>query len=245
MCHGRVIRRATPAGSMISSAQQNALVFVNTRIQAELIFQELWQINDDNLPIALHHGRSTRAATQGRGRDDAWHCAPSSARRRSIWESTGAPSIASTVGAPKGAARLVQRIGRANHRLDEASRALLVPGNRFEVLECTGGTSRRSPPNAQDTPPLRTGALDVLAQLRPRCAHAVSRFVPKTSMPRCGASRALPGAHAQGLRRCRSILLRRVVTALKSYERFAKIRQSQDGLVARLRIRVAGSSAIV
>ena len=40
------------------------------------------------------------------------------------------------IGAPKGAARLVQRIGRANHRLDEPSAALLVPANRFEVLEC-------------------------------------------------------------------------------------------------------------
>ena len=33
-------------------------------------------------------------------------------------------------------ARLVQRIGRANHRLDEPSRALLVPASRFEMLEC-------------------------------------------------------------------------------------------------------------
>ncbi|MGF1945462.1 helicase-related protein, partial [Enterococcus casseliflavus] len=35
---------------------RTALVFVNTRMQAELIFQELWKLNDDNLPIALHHG---------------------------------------------------------------------------------------------------------------------------------------------------------------------------------------------
>ena len=32
------------------------LVFVNTRSQAELTFQALWALNDDNLPIALHHG---------------------------------------------------------------------------------------------------------------------------------------------------------------------------------------------
>ena len=32
------------------------LVFVNTRSQAELTFQALWRMNDDNLPIALHHG---------------------------------------------------------------------------------------------------------------------------------------------------------------------------------------------
>ncbi len=40
------------------------------------------------------------------------------------------------VGAPKGASRLAQRIGRANHRLDDPSKAMLVPANRFEVMEC-------------------------------------------------------------------------------------------------------------
>ena len=33
-----------------------ALVFVNTRFQAEFAFQELWKLNEDGLPIALHHG---------------------------------------------------------------------------------------------------------------------------------------------------------------------------------------------
>ena len=38
------------------------------------------------------------------------------------------------MGAPKGSSRLIQRIGRSNHRMDEPSRALLAPSNRFEVL---------------------------------------------------------------------------------------------------------------
>jgi ATP-dependent Lhr-like helicase len=67
------------------------------------------------------------------------------------------------VGAPKGSSRLLQRIGRANHRLDEPSRGILVPANRFEVLECRAAIDAVAE-NAQDTPPLRTGALDVLAQ---------------------------------------------------------------------------------
>ena len=41
--------------------------------------------------------------------------------------------------------------------------ALLVPANRFEVLECHAALDAVAD-NAQDTPPLRTGALDVLAQ---------------------------------------------------------------------------------
>jgi ATP-dependent Lhr-like helicase len=67
------------------------------------------------------------------------------------------------VGAPKGCSRLLQRIGRSNHRLDEPSEAVLVPANRFEVLECRAAIDAVAE-NAQDTPPLRTGALDVLAQ---------------------------------------------------------------------------------
>src|SRR6202012_5157027 len=67
------------------------------------------------------------------------------------------------VGAPKGASRLMQRIGRANHRIDEASPAGLGPGNRFKVLEggvaTDGGVEK-----AEDTPPRRTGARDFLAQ---------------------------------------------------------------------------------
>ena len=40
------------------------LVFVNTRAQAEIVFQELWRVNDDNLPIALHHGSLAREQRQ-------------------------------------------------------------------------------------------------------------------------------------------------------------------------------------
>ena len=32
------------------------IVFVNTRAQAELMFQALWKLNEPTLPIALHHG---------------------------------------------------------------------------------------------------------------------------------------------------------------------------------------------
>src|SRR6202042_2679771 len=35
---------------------RTTLVFVNTRSQAEMLFQELWRLNDDGLAIALHHG---------------------------------------------------------------------------------------------------------------------------------------------------------------------------------------------
>ena len=68
------------------------------------------------------------------------------------------------IGAPKGASRLIQRIGRANHRLDEPSRAMLVPANRFEVLECRAALEAVRATGARRRSAARRAALDVLAQ---------------------------------------------------------------------------------
>ena len=78
------------------------------------------------------------------------------------------------VGAPKGVSRLLQRVGRANHRMDEASRAILVPANRFEVLECEAAMLGVAARELDGDPP-RPGGLDVLAQhlLGLACAGAV------------------------------------------------------------------------
>ena len=113
------------------------IVFVNTRAQAELMFQALWKLNAETLPIALHHGSlDSRAAPQGRSRDGgrkaAAVVATSSLDLGIDW---GGVDQVIQVGAPKGVSRLLQRVGRANHRMDEASRAILVPANRFEVLD--------------------------------------------------------------------------------------------------------------
>jgi ATP-dependent Lhr-like helicase len=151
-----------------------ALVFVNTRAQAEIVFQELWHLNEDALPIALHHGsldvqrRRKVEAAMARGELKAV-IATSSLDLGIDW---GAVDLVVQVGAPKGVARLLQRIGRANHRLDTPSRALLVPANRFEVLECRAAMDAISA-STLDGEPLRPGGLDVLAQhvLATACAE--------------------------------------------------------------------------
>ena len=146
---------------------KTTLVFVNTRSQAESIFQELWRINDDALAIALHHGsldvaqRRKVEAAMAAGRLQAV-VATSSLDLGVDW---GDVDLVINVGAPKGASRLLQRIGRANHRMDEPSKGVLVPANRFEVLECRAALDAVAA-NAQDTPAARIGALDVLAQHR-------------------------------------------------------------------------------
>ncbi len=206
-----------------------SLAFVNTRRQAEFLFQELWRINDDNLPIALHHGslavdqRRRVEAAMAEGRLKAV-VATSSLDLGIDW---GNVDLVINVGAPKGSSRLMQRIGRANHRLDEPSRAVLVPANRFEVLECHAALEAVRA-GAQDTPPERTGALDVLAQhiLGMACAAPFDADALFAEVVTAAPYRALSRADFDAA-------LDFVATggyALRAYERFAKIRRTRDGL---------------
>ena len=220
---------AIPAVYEEIKAHKTTLIFVNTRSQAERVFQELWTVNDDSLPIALHHG--SLDAGQRRKVEAAM---AENKLRAVVATSTldlgidwGDVDLVIHVGAPKGASRLAQRIGRANHRMDEPSRAILVPANRFEVLECQAALDANYI-NAQDTPPSGDGALDVLAQhvLGMACAEPFSgdalyeevrSALPYADLPRETFDRVLDFAATGGY-------------ALKSYDRYAKIRQRADGL---------------
>ena len=162
---GHMALNAMPEVMQAIRAAGCTIVFVNTRAQAELVFQALWRLNDDNLPIALHHG--SLAAEQRRKVEAAMArgvlkavVATSSLDLGIDW---GAVDLVVQVGAPKGASRLIQRIGRSNHRLDRPSQALLVPGNRFELLECQAAIEAIEEGELDRERP-REGALDVLAQ---------------------------------------------------------------------------------
>ena len=226
---GHTARHALSEIYALIKSNKTTLVFVNTRSQAEMLFQELWRVNDDNLAIALHHGsldvaqRRKVEDAMAQGRLRAVVCTSS----LDLGIDWGDVDLVINVGAPKGASRLLQRIGRANHRLDEPSRAVLVPANRFEVLECHAAIEAIAD-RAQDTPPARTGALDVLAQhvLGAACGEpfrADDLYAEVTSAaPYAGLARADFDA-----------VVDFVATggyALKAYERFAKIRQGKDGL---------------
>ncbi len=205
-----------------------SLVFVNTRMQAELLFQLLWGINDDSLRIALHHGsldvgqRRKVEAAMAAGGLDAIVCTAT----LDLGIDWGAVDLVINVGAPKGASRLLQRVGRANHRLDEPSKAVLVPSNRFEVLECRAAVDAAAA-GEQDAEVMRKGSLDVLAQhvLGMACTapfQADDLYAEITS--------AAPYAEID--RATFDAVLGFVATggyALKSYERFAKIRRDAQG----------------
>ncbi|MGA7806102.1 ligase-associated DNA damage response DEXH box helicase [Bradyrhizobium sp.] len=225
---GHTARHALGEIYELIKVNKTTLVFVNTRSQAEMLFQDLWRINDDGLAIALHHGSLDVA--QRRKVEDAMAAGKlrgvvctSSLDLGVDW---GDVDLVINIGAPKGASRLMQRIGRANHRIDEASRAVLVPANRFEVLECRVAIDAIAE-NAQDTPPLRTGALDVLAQhvlgracgepfLSDELYDEVRTAVPYARLSRSDFDDVVEFVATGGY-------------ALKTYERFARIRQDKQG----------------
>jgi len=209
-------------------AHGTTLLFVNTRSQAEILFQELWNINEDTLPIALHHG--SLDVSQRRKVEDAMQ---RNELRAIVATSTldlgidwGDVDLVVHVGAPKGASRLAQRIGRANHRIDEPSRAILVPANRFEVMECQAALNANYL-GAQDTPPLLNGSLDVLAQhiIGTACAgpfqedalyKEITSSSPYAGLARVLFDQALDFVSTGGY-------------ALRAYEQYAKIRKTEDG----------------
>ncbi|HEX2631302.1 MAG TPA: ligase-associated DNA damage response DEXH box helicase [Bradyrhizobium sp.] len=225
---GHTARHALGEIYDLIKANKTTLVFVNTRSQAEMLFQDLWRMNDDGLAIALHHGSLDVA--QRRKVEDAMAAGKlrgvvctSSLDLGVDW---GDVDLVINIGAPKGASRLMQRIGRANHRIDEASRAVLVPANRFEVLECRVAIDAVNE-NAQDTPPLRTGALDVLAQ------HVLGRACGEPFLPDQLYEEVLSAAPYSSLSRPDfDDVIDFVATggyALKTYERFARIKQDKAG----------------
>jgi ATP-dependent Lhr-like helicase len=164
---------AIPQLYQLIKRNRTTLIFANTRFLAELIFEQLWDANDDTLPIGIHHGslsKEVRRKVEGamaRGELRAL-VATASLDLGVDW---GDIDCVVQMGAPKGSSRLLQRIGRANHRLDQPSRAILVPGNRFEFLEAQAAKDAVDQ-GQRDGEDFRPGGLDVLAQHVMACACA-------------------------------------------------------------------------
>ena len=226
---GHTARHAMPEVYEAIRGARTALVFVNTRFQAEFAFQELWRLNEDALPIALHHGslaaeqRRKVEAAMGRGELRAVVCTST----LDLGVDWGDVDLVIQLASPKGASRMVQRIGRANHRLDEASHALFVPANRFEMLECQAAREAIAE-NALDTEEPRTGALDVLAQhiMGCACSEPFDLVALHDEIRTSGPYRDLTWEDFEGV-------VDFVATggyALRAYDRFARIVKGRDGL---------------
>ncbi|MDP2258534.1 MAG: ligase-associated DNA damage response DEXH box helicase [Caulobacter sp.] len=226
---GHTAEHAMAEVYQIIKRHRTTLVFVNTRFQAEFAFQELWKLNDDSLPIALHHGslaaeqRRRVEAAMARGELKAVVCTST----LDLGIDWGDVDLVIQLAAPKGAARMVQRIGRANHRLDEPSKAIFVPANRFEMLECQAAIEAIAE-NSLDTEAPRTGALDVLAQhvMGCACSEPFDLVALYDEVRTAGPYRELSWEDYESV-------VDFVSTggyALKTYDRFRRIVKGADGL---------------
>lgn len=207
---------------------KTTLVFCNTRALAELIFQQLWNANELKLPIAIHHGSlslEARRKTEQAMADGKLRALVATASL-DLGVDWGDVDLVIQMGAPKGSSRMLQRIGRANHRLDEPSEAILVPGNRFEYLEARAALDAIHE-GELDPDAFREGALDVLAQHIMACACAgsfdqrqlieeIRSSVPYAALDEATFDRVLSFISTGGY-------------ALKAYDRFRRLVQEADG----------------
>ena len=207
---------------------RTTIIFCNTRSLAELIFQDLWAENAQTLPIGIHHGS---LSIEARRKVEA---AMAAGRLRAIVATAsldlgvdwGDVDLVIQMGAPKGSSRLIQRIGRSNHRLEEASEAVVVPGNRFEYLEARAALDAIDE-GELDRDVFRAGALDVLAQHVMACACAAP-FAEGDMLAEVQS--ALPYS-ALAPERFRQVL-EFIATggyALKAYDRFRRLTEDTPG----------------
>ena len=210
-------------------ANRTTLIFTNTRFLAEYIFQHLWDANEATLPIGIHHGslgKEARRKVEGamaRGELRAL-VATASLDLGVDW---GDIDLVVQMGAPKGSSRLLQRIGRANHRLDQRSRALLVPGNRFEFLEATAAKEAVDE-GQRDGEEFRPGGLDVLAQHVMACACAAP-FDEAALLAEIRSSLSYAWVDEEAWDR----VLEFVATggySLRAYDKFKRIMRDRDGI---------------
>ena len=220
-------RYAAPQVMREIEAHRTTLIFSNTRALAELIFQDLWKANEARLPIGIHHGsldleaRRKVEAAMADGKLRAL-VATSSLDLGVDW---GNVDCVIQMGAPKGSSRLLQRIGRANHRLDESSEAMIVPGNRFEYLEARAALDAVEA-GELDPDIFTTGTLDVLAQHLMACACAAP-FDEGEMLAECQAALPYSALDAAALAR----VLDYIATggyALRAYDKFRRLVKEGD-----------------
>lgn len=226
---GHAGRWAVPQLYEAIKANRTTLVFTNTRFLAEFIFQCLWEVNEDHLPIGIHHGSLSVEARRkveeamARGELRALVCTAS----LDLGIDWGDIDLVVQMGAPKGSSRLLQRIGRAGHRLDTPSRAVLVPGNRFEFLEAMAAKDAVDQ-GQRDGEAFRPGSLDVLAQHIMACACA-GPFHEGELLAEVRSSLAYSWVDQATFKRVLSFVSNGGY-ALRAYDRFQRIVHDKSGV---------------
>ena len=220
---------AIPAVLKEVRRHKTTLIFHNTRAQAEIFFHELWLENTEGLPIGIHHGSLAKAQ-----REKVEAAMVAGELRAIVCTGTldlgidwGDVDLIIQVGAPKNVKRLVQRIGRANHRYNAPSKAIIVPANRFEVVECVAALDAVRAADL-DGDPRGAGPRDVLCQhiLIRACRGPFDAGAFFGLVKSAGAYAALTRAQFDG---CLDMMATGGY-ALRAYDRWQRLRQNADGL---------------
>ena len=225
---GFMAQYAVPDIYAAIKATRSCIVFVNTRAQAEMLMQFLWEVNEDTLPITVYHGslqREQRRKTEAMMAAGKLRAVVATAALE-LGIDWGDVDLVIQVGAPKGVSRLLQRIGRSNHQLDVPSEALLCPANRFEALECQAALSAIARGALDGEEPV-DGSQDVVIQYIVNCACGesvapdelyteVTSVLPYSTLAREQFDKLFRFAVDGG-------------NVLANYERYRRLRQDADG----------------
>ncbi|GAA4225445.1 ATP-dependent Lhr-like helicase [Sagittula marina] len=220
---------AIPAVLEQVKQHKTTLIFHNTRAQAEIFFHNLWLANEDSLPIGIHHG------SLDRGQREKVEAAMVAGQLRAIvctgsldlgidW---GDVDLVIQVGAPKNVKRLVQRIGRANHRYNAPSKALLVPANRFEIVECVAALEAVKAHDL-DGEPRGPGPRDVLCQ-HILIAAASGPFDADDLYAEMAAAGPYHGLTRDAFDACLNFCATGGY-ALRAYDQWQRLKQREDGM---------------
>ena len=163
---GHMGLKMLPAVAAAVEEGRSALVFTNTRNQAETWYQALLAERPEWAgEIALHHGSlsaDARRWVEDGLRAGALRCVVATSSLDLGVDFSPVDRVLQ-VGSPKGVARLLQRAGRSGHQPGATSRVTCVPAHAFELVEAAAARDALRAGRLEGREPLER-PLDVLVQ---------------------------------------------------------------------------------
>ncbi|WP_285274863.1 ligase-associated DNA damage response DEXH box helicase [Halopseudomonas bauzanensis] len=206
-----------------------ALLFTNTRSQAELWFESVLRARMDWLTqLALHHGsidRKLRKRIEDGLRAEDFRCVVCTSSLDLGVDFSPVDRVVQ-VGSPKGVARLMQRAGRSGHQPGAPSEILCVPSHAFELVEIAAARRAWEAGRVEARRPLRL-CLDVLVQHLVTLA-AGPGFRREQALAEAQATHAFAGLTEEMFDWC-LVFITQGGPVLEHYPQFHRVVQ-QDGL---------------
>ena len=206
---------------------KTTLVFCNTRSLAELTFQALWRVGGPGAADRHPPWRPGRrgAAQGGGGGRDRQAARPGLHRQPRPRRRLGRRRPRRTDGGAEGRFAAGPAHRRANHRLDEPSEAILVPGNRFEYLEARAafGAIEEGELDAESS----ARALSTSSPSTSWRSPARARSARRSCSARCAARRLMPASTPRPSA-ASSASSRAAAMSLRAYDRFKRLTRDAD-----------------